>query len=299
MRTNGTDVSERASWTVEGVLDAGFDFSRRFLPETLAQVNALDGLSGSEKHQLNQIRGLTYAHVLGLFEGLIIRESLSLASRSPLDQPVERRALLRFAEEESRHQILFERVKAGLLPSLGSCGLVAGAAAVAGVVVQKSELCVLLLTVMLEMMTQHHFTHFFCASERREALDPTFVKIFKSHGREEARHVKLGQLEIQRCAAAVGQDTCEAAVDELLEIAHAFDRLFDAQVDMDLESLERLAGRTLSDPVKRGVRATQHKAYRFTFLVSALRNPKFRAMAGTLTESGARRLDAAAAALST
>jgi hypothetical protein len=292
------DISERATWTVEGVLDAGFDFTKRFLPETLARVNGLDELSDAEKLQLNQIRGLTYAHLFGFVEEFIVQEILSLASRYPLDQAVERRALLRFAEEEVKHQILFERVKAGILPILGGCGLVPGAAGVAGVVLQKSELCVLLLTAMLEMMTQHHYTDIFRSSEERESLDPTFVKIFKSHWIEESRHVKLGQLEIGRNAAAVGQDKCEAAIDELLEIGGAFDGILKAQVDMDVESLERLAGRKLSEPAKSDVRAAQHDAYRYTFLVSALRNPSFREMVVTLTKHGAEKIDEAAAALS-
>jgi len=292
------DLSERVTWTIDGVLDAGFDFTKRFLPETLAQVTGIEGLSGAEKLQLNQIRGLTYAHLFGFVEEFVVQEVLLLASRYPLDQATERRALLRFAEEEVKHQILFERVKAGILPILGSCALVPGAAAVAGVILQKSELCVLLLSAMLEMMTQHHYSDIFRSSEERESLDPTFVKIFKSHWLEESGHVKLGRLEIDRSAAAAGPEKCEAAIDELLEIGGAFDGILKAQVDLDVESLERLAGRKLSEPVKSGVVAAQHKAYRYTFLVSALRNPNFRELVMALTKHGIGKIDGAAAALS-
>jgi hypothetical protein len=292
------DTSERVSWTIDEVLGAEFDFKKRFLPETLAQVKELQGLSDAEKLTLNQIRGLTYAHLFGFVEEFIILEIMSLASRYSADQAIERRALLRFAEEEVKHQILFERVKAGLLPTLGPCGLVPGAAAVAGVVLQKSELCILLLTTMLELMTQHHYTDIFSSTEERESLDPNFVQIFKSHWIEESQHVRLDELEVERTATALGQDKREAAIDELLEIGGAFDGLLKAQVDLDLESLERLAGRKLSDQVKSSVRTAQHKAYRYTFLVSALRNPKFREMVTTLTTNGAGKIDAAAAALS-
>lgn len=292
------DTSERVSWTIDGVIGAGFDFKKRFLPETLAQVNELRDLSDSEKLQLNQIRGLTYAHLFGFVEEFILREIMLLAMRYPADQPVERRALLRFAEEEVKHQILFERVKAGLLANLGDCGLVPGAAAVAGVVLEKSELCVLLLTAMLESMTQHHYTDIFTSSEDRESLDPTFVKIFRSHWIEESQHVRLDQLEVDRNAKGVEEDKREAAIDELLEIGGAFDGLLKAQVDMDLESLERLAGRKLPDQVKNGIRAAQHRAYRYTFLVSGLRNSKFREMVATLTKNGTGKIEAAAAALS-
>lgn len=292
------DTSERVAWTINGVLSAGFDFKRRFLPETLAQVNDLGDLSDSEKLQLNQIRGLTYAHLFSFVEEFIVRQLISLAARYSGEQAVERRAILRFAEEEGKHQLLFEKVKSDLLRGLGDCGLVPGAGAVAGVVLGKSELCVLLLTTMLELMTMQHYTDIFSSSQERESLDPTFVNIFKSHWVEESQHAKLDELEIDRSAAAVDLDKREAAIDELLEIGGAFDGLLAAQVDLDLVSLERLAGRKLADPAKDRIRAAQHKAYRYTFLVSALRNPKFREQVGTLTKAGTGKIDGAAAALS-
>jgi hypothetical protein len=292
------DTSERVAWTISGVLSAGFDLKKRFLPEALAQVNGLADLSDTEKLLLNQIRGLTYAHLFGFVEEFIVRQLIALASRYSGEQAIERRALLRFAEEEVKHQLLFEKVKADLLRSLGNCGLVPGAGAVAGVVLGKSELCVLLLTTMLELTTQLHYTEMFSSSEERESLDPTFVNIFKSHWIEESQHVKLDELEVDRSAAAVDEGKRESAIDELLEIGGAFDGLLKAQVDLDLESLERLSGRKLADAVKGRLAAAQHKAYRYTFLVSALRNPKFHEQVAMLTKGGTSKLEAAATALS-
>jgi hypothetical protein len=292
------DTSERVAWTINGVLSAGFDFKKRFLPETLAQVNGLGDLSDGEKLQLNQIRGLTYAHLFGFVEEFIVRQLIALAARYSGEQAVERRAILRFAEEEVKHQLLFEKTKSDLLRSLGDCGLVPGAGAVAGFVLGKSELCVLLLTTMLELTTMQHYTDIFSASQERESLDPTFVNIFKSHWVEESQHTKLDELEVDRCATAVDQDKRETAIDELLEIGGAFDGLLKAQVDLDLVSLEQLAGRKLADAAKERIGAAQHKAYRYTFLVSALQNPKFREQVGMLTKGGTAKIDAAAAALS-
>ena len=292
------DTSERVAWTINGVLSAGFDFNKRFLPEALAQVNGLADLSDGEKLLLNQVRGLTYAHLFGFVEEFIVRELITLASRYSGEQAVERRAILRFAEEEVKHQLLFEKVKSDVLRRLGDCGLVPGAGAVAGFVLGKSELCVLLLTTMLELTTQLHYTEMFSSSEQRESLDPTFVNIFKSHWIEESQHVKLDELEVDRSAATVAEDKREAAIDELLEIGGAFDGLLKAQVDLDLQSLERLAGRKLPDAAKERIGVAQHKAYRYTFLVSALQNPKFREQVAMLTKSGGGKLEAAATALS-
>jgi hypothetical protein len=147
-------------------------------------------------------------------------------------------------------------------------------------------------------MTQHHYTDIFRSSEERESLDPTFVKIFKSHWIEESQHVRLDELEIDRNIAASDEAARETAIDELLEIGGAFDGLLKAQVDLDMESLERLAERKLAEPEKLNVGVVQHRAYRYTFLVSALKNQRFREMVGSLTKNGLAKIDAAAAALS-
>src|SRR6185503_12599055 len=167
-------------------------------------------------------------HLFGFVEEFIIKKVLELAGRYTMDGSLQRRALLRFAEEESKHQLLFERTKATLLNGLGDCGLVPGAGDVAGIVLSKSELCVLLLTSMLEWMTQHHYVDVFSSGFERESLDPTFVQIFKSHWLEEAQHAKLDHLEIERAAARCDASAREAAIDELLEVGGAFDGLLKA-----------------------------------------------------------------------
>jgi len=294
-----TEVSERVSWTIDEVLGScQFDFGRKFLPEALAQVSEIEGLSAGEQLLLNQIRGLTYAHLFGYVEEFIVQHTMELSAFYPHERPTERRALLRFAEEEVKHQILFERVKTALLARLGDCGLIPGAGDVASAVRKNSELCVLLLSTMLELSTQNHYTEMFRAGEERESLDPTFVQIFKSHWIEESQHTKLGAMEVERAAGRATQDQRDTAIDELLAIGGAFDGLLKAQVVLDLASLERLAGRVFPVSLRQRIEAGQHKAYRYTFLVSALRHPKFRELVGEVSSIGNEKLEAAATALS-
>ncbi len=296
---NCIENSEKVAWTIEEVLGATpFDFTKRFLPEKLARVTDIRCLSDQEKLQLNQIRGLSYEHLFGFVEEFIIRKVMELAASHPVSRSVERRALLRFAEEETKHQLLFERTKAALLEGLGDCGLVPGAGDVAGFVLSKSELCVLLLTSMLEWVTQHHYLDMFRASAERESLDPTFMAIFKSHWVEEAQHAKLDQLEIDRVARDLSPAAREVAVDELLEIGGAFDGLLKAQAELDLVSLARLAGRKLSDQEKEEILGVQHQAYRYTFLGSALKHPRFNAQVAALTANGPAKIAEAAAVMS-
>ena len=292
-------ASERVRWTIDEVLGAGeFDFGKRFLPESLAQVDEIACLSPGEKLLLNQIRGLTYAHLFGFVEEFIVQKIIAVAGDYPFEKGTERRALLMFAEEEVKHQLLFERTKAALRKTLGDCGLIPGAGDVAGVVLSKSELGVLLLTDMLEWTTQHHYTDVFRTSEERESLDPTFVNIFKCHWIEESQHTKLDHLEILRVAKGVSPEAREAAIDELLEIGGAFDGLLEAQAELDVASLERLAGRELAAADREEILTKQHKAYRHTFLVSGLRHPKFNELVAELTSGGAAKLEQAATALS-
>ena len=291
--------SEKVRWTLNEVLgDETFDLERRFLPESLAKVEDISCLSDEERLRLNQIRGVTYAHLFGFVEEFIVRQILKLASGYSFSHLIERRALLQFVEEEVKHQILFERTKTALQAQLGTCSLIGGAGDVAGVVLQKSDLCVLLLTSMLELMTQHHYTGVFRCSEEKERLDPTFVRIFKSHWLEEAQHTKLDDLEIERAAAGVAPPAREAAIDELLEIGGAFDGLLRAQAELDLGTLERLVGRSLSAAEKEEILGVQQRAYRYTFLVSAMEHPRFHESVGRLTTSGIQKITAAAAALS-
>lgn len=293
------ELSEKVTWTIGEVLgDDTFDYERPFLPETLAQVAGIACLSPAEKLKLNQLRGLSYAHLFGFVEEFVVRKTYQLAGDYGPDQAVQRRALLRFTEEEVKHQILFERTKAVLLRRFGKeCGLVAGAVDVASAVLSKSTLGVLLLSAMLEWTTQYHYTDVFRSSEQREVLDGTFVRIFKAHWLEESQHTKVDHLEILRVARDLPQEERDKAVDEVLEIGGAFDGLLEAQAKLDIASLERLCGRTFTDDEKAEILAKQHRAYRHTFLISGLTHPSVIETIGAVSTAGVDKFAATAAAL--
>src|SRR5262245_50547640 len=66
--------SQKASWKVEDLIGAGrtLDFSRPFMPESLARVEELDFLAARERRLLNQIRGHAYLGIFGLVEEFIL-----------------------------------------------------------------------------------------------------------------------------------------------------------------------------------------------------------------------------------
>jgi hypothetical protein len=205
-------------------------------------------------------------------------------------------SLLRFAEEELKHQELMRRACEQFEDGFGShCGLIPGREAVAGVVLDKSPLAALLLTSMIEWFTQLHYVEHVRDSEE---LDGLFRDILRFHWIDESRHARLDTLLIDEVAADLTPQQRERAVDELLELGAAVDGLLGQQLELDIEALQHSTGRTLTDADKREIQQHQQRAYRWTFLVSGLEHPKFAQIVRQLTEAGPAKIAAAAKALS-
>ena len=66
--------SLRAQWQLDDVLreDQELDFSRNFMPESLARTAALDRLSPFEQRILNQISAHQYLSIFGIVEEFIL-----------------------------------------------------------------------------------------------------------------------------------------------------------------------------------------------------------------------------------
>ena len=60
-------TSEAVHWQIEDIIggDKRLDFSRPFMPESLARVKSLLFLTDDEKRILNQIRGNAYLSIFG------------------------------------------------------------------------------------------------------------------------------------------------------------------------------------------------------------------------------------------
>src|SRR4026209_55374 len=104
-------ISEKSNWRVEDLIggDKRLDFSRPFLPESLARLASLDFLTTEEKILLNQIRGYGYLYTFGLVEEFILPFVLNHALPQLNSDDYRTRALLRFAGEEAKHIHLFKQ----------------------------------------------------------------------------------------------------------------------------------------------------------------------------------------------
>src|SRR5262245_49304141 len=111
---NCVRASEKVSWRLDDVFPPGkkLDFGMRFLPATMVPADELSFLSAGEKLKLNQIMGNSYLYLFSFVEEYIIASVLQHANAEMLGDPIELRALLRFADEEVKHQQLFLRFRA-------------------------------------------------------------------------------------------------------------------------------------------------------------------------------------------
>lgn len=282
--------SEKVSWKLDEVFppDTRLDFSRPFLPAALSGDSQVAILDQGEKLKLNHITGHSYMNLFGFVEEYIIATTVDHAQAEMYGDHTAIRALLRFAEEELKHQALFDRYCKAFLEGFGSeCKVLDNAAEVAGVILSKSPMAVALITLHLEIMTQAHYTE---SVRDNESIDPLFASLLKAHWLEEAQHARIDALELDKLADAATPELITRAFDDYLDLCAAVDGLLEAQTNMDIDSLGKATGRSFSDREREAIFAAQHAAYRNTFLISGMSNRQFVGVLEKLSPAGAKRV---------
>ncbi|TAH34323.1 MAG: hypothetical protein EYC70_15360 [Planctomycetota bacterium] len=275
-------AAHKAGWRLEDVLPEGsrLDFSRPFLPESLARTRDLDFLSASERTLLNQIRGHAYLCVFGLVEEFILPFVLDHARPELGADDWRTRALLQFAGEEAKHIHLFKRFRERFEDGFGArCEVIGPPEAIAKAVLAHSPLAVALTILHIEWMTQAHWLQ---GVKDDQELDPLFKSLLRHHWMEEAQHARLDTLMVQALAAGLDQDQIRAAVDEYLQIGGMLDAGLSQQTLLDLAALERAGGRTLPAAERERFLEVQLQANRWTYLGSGMTHPNFQHTLGEL-----------------
>lgn len=289
--------SKQVAWREDDVLNGRtFDFTRRFLPNKLSGVDNIACLSETEKTRLNQIMGNAYCHLFAYVEEFIIPAVMDEARLDVHGDEVRLRSLVRFSEDELKHQEMFRRSIAMFAEGLGfEMDLIPDREAVAQVVRSKSKLAVLVLTTIIEWFVQLHYTEHVLSDE---TLDPLFRDLLKYHWLDEAQHAKIDTNLVMETAAGLSIEECERAIDEVLELGMAIDGLLLQQIAMNITALGRATGRVFTDAERDEIIRETQRAWRWTFLVSGLRHPNVVNLVSEITETGAGKIEAAAAALS-
>ena len=107
------DASKRVRWEIDRDVIRGreFDLTRKFIPDQLARMDVFNLANPDERRFLSQIQGRTYANMFGLVERYIGAKMLEVCKGHALGDQVAFEALVRFTDEELKHQELFRRLE--------------------------------------------------------------------------------------------------------------------------------------------------------------------------------------------
>jgi hypothetical protein len=289
-------ASEKVNWRVEDIIggEKKLDFTKPFMPETLARTEMISFLSPSERLALNQIRGNGYLALFGLLEEVILPFVLDHARAQLVNDEYCVRSFLEFAGEEAKHLHLFKRFREEFQRGFGTdCEMIGPVDQIARNLLSHQSLAVALFVLQGEWMTQSHYTD---SVSGNDELDPQFKSLLKHHWMEEAQHAKLDTLMVDALAASLSDREIEGAVEEYFEITSFMDAGLKQQVEYDLESLIQATGRKFSADERKTFKKVQHQALRWTFLVSGMSHPNFLATLEYLVPDGRSRVERAAVA---
>ncbi len=154
------EASERIGWRVEDIFggEKRLDFSKPFMPESLARVNQLSFLAPEEKRTLNRIRGHEYLAMFGLVEEFILPYVVDHTRPRLSGDDYRVRALLQFAGEEAKHIHLFKSFRRDFEAGFGSkCEFIGPAEDVKKFVLSHSPLGVGIAILHIEWITLRHY----------------------------------------------------------------------------------------------------------------------------------------------
>jgi hypothetical protein len=273
-------ASKRVRWDIDADVFRGrtFDFQRKFLPDGLTKVNDLPFLSPLEKRSMSHVQGRTYACIFGLVERYIGAKTLELASRQGLGDQMTLEGLVRFSDEELKHQELFRRIECAIAARMpGGYALIADPTEFARAVLSRSNWSVLALTCHIELFTQVHYRE---SIERDEDLSDLYRDVFRFHWLEECQHAVMDEIEWCREDRELSAGERDRAVYDLISLVTMLDEMLQAQSAADAGYFMRLCERTFTPEEQQAIRDAVLRAYRWQYIVSGAQHPHFMKLLG-------------------
>jgi hypothetical protein len=269
------EASKRIRWDIDRDVIRGrkFDFGKKFLPDGLSKVNELAFLAPAEARFLSHIQGRTYANMFGLVERFIAAKVIEVSRDHGLGDQKALEALVRFADEEIKHQELFRRVE-----HMSAEGMPDGYTfrpepnAVAWAVLSKSTWAVLALICHIEIFVLAHYR---ASIERDPDLSEVWKDVFLHHWREESQHAIMDELEWRRVHASLNRSEQDQGVTDLIDLVAAVDGILRIQAPADAEYFVRRVGRTFRIDEVSAIHDVVLKAYRWQYIVSGVQEPRF------------------------
>jgi hypothetical protein len=232
--------------------------------------------------------------MFGLVERFISAKIMEVSRDYWLGDQTALEALVRFTDEELKHQELFRRIERMIAADMPEgYAFVPRANDVAGLVLGKSTWAVLALTCMIEIFSQTHYRQSIGSDGE---LSELFKDIFAFHWKEESQHAILDELEWRREHARLTHDERDNGVDDLIALAGAIDDMVQQQAKADAGYFMKLVSRPLSGDEARRVHKSFLEAYRWQYILSGAQDDRFVSVLKELvTEEQAARIGAALA----
>ena len=290
------EASERIGWRVEDIIggEKRLDFTKPFMPESLAQVKQLSFLMPDEQRTLNQIRGHEYLAMFGLVEEFILPYVVEHVRLQLSGDDYRVRALLQFAGEEAKHIHLFKRFRQEFEAGFGSkCDFIGPAEDVKRFVLSHSPLGVGIAILHIEWMTLRHYIE---GVKDNQDLDPQFKSLLKHHWLEESQHTKLDTLIVKALAEAAIEKEIDQAFQEYAAIGAFLDNGIKQQTEFDVESFVNATGRNLSKSEREAMTATVLKGMRWTYLGTGMTHERVLETLESLTPKARERIESISSA---
>lgn len=268
-------ASERVDWSVDDLIggDKKLDFTKPFMPESLAQVRQLSFLTPEEQRTLNQIRGHEYLSMFGLVEEFILPYVVDHARPQLSGDDYRVRALLQFAGEEAKHIHLFKRFRQEFEEGFGSeCNFIGPADDVTRFVLSHSPLGVGIAILHIEWITLRHYLE---GVRDNQGLDGQFKSLLKHHWAEESQHTKLDTLMVEEIVAQSTPQQIDDAFAEYADIGAFLDNGLKQQAEFDVESFVRATGKSLSTAEREQMTARVLQDMRWTYLGTGMTHSNF------------------------
>jgi hypothetical protein len=205
-------------------------------------------------------------------------------------------ALVRFSDEELKHQALFRRIEGMIGETLPEgYRFDVDPDAVAGAVLGASTWAVLALTLDIELFTQLHYRQ---SIDPDHELSPLFKDVFLYHWKEESQHAILDELELKRHHAGLSEAERDQGVDDFIALVGAVDGILQAQSAADAAYFASACGRPMGREEAEAIEAAFLKAYRWQYIHSGAQHPHFgKVLTSLVDEEQGQRIQAALATI--
>jgi hypothetical protein len=271
-------ASKAVRWDIDQDVIRGrkFDLVSKYLPDGLSLVSSFQGLSGAEKRFVSQVQGRTYANVFGLVERFITAKLLEVSGEHTLGDQNALEALVRFSDEELKHQALFRRIEA-MMGEVMPAGyrFDVDPDAVARAVLSKSTWAVLLLTLHIELFVQNHYRQ---SIAKDAGLSELFKDVFLFHWKDECQHVLVDEMEIRRHDATLSDEGRERGVDDFIALVLAVDGILQTQAKADALYFGANCGKRFGAKEQDALTKQFLGAYRWQYIISGATHPRFQAI---------------------